>query len=251
MKKILSVPYIIYQACIALPIMIIMCFVVAVFIIIFTALGFGRFCGYYPGIIWGKTIITSLLLPVKVVGRENIRKGQTYVIAANHQSNLDAFLIYGWIGTPFRWIMKKSLLKIPFVGWACKTSGHIFVDRDSRTDGAKSLLQAEHVLKDGISIMIFPEGTRSKDGKLGRFKKGAFTMSTQMNVPVLPVTIDGTHQAMPRGRFHATWHRITLTIHPEIPAPDTTQLDERGKMAALIQLSEETRKAISSALPEQ
>ena len=133
--------YLIYQIFIALPIMIVITIITAVVTMIGSIFN-DRFWGYWPGMIWGRLFYLIFLIPVHVHGLENIKKGQSYVIAPNHQSYWDAFLVYGFIGIKFKWMMKKELGRIPFVGWACYMSGCIFIDRSSRESGINSIRKA-------------------------------------------------------------------------------------------------------------
>ena len=134
--------YIIYQICIGLPI----------FLMIGCHLGNGHFWGYYPGKLWSQITCYTLLLPIKVKGHENIDQKQSYVFVANHQGSFDIFLIYGFLGRNFKWMMKKSLRKIPFVGKACESAGFIFVDKSGPRKIHETIEQAFHVLKDGTSL---------------------------------------------------------------------------------------------------
>ena len=180
--------YLVYQICIALPIMIVMTILVSLATMIGSIFN-DRFWGYWPGMIWGRLFYLVFLIPVKIDGLENIKKGQSYVIAANHQSYWDAFLVYGFIGIKFKWMMKKELGRIPFVGWACKAAGCIFIDRSSRGSAKESIRKAESKLKNGMSVVIFPEGTRSKTGKVGRGHSGAALIAARADKRIVPVGV--------------------------------------------------------------
>lgn len=178
--------------------------------------------GYYPGMVWAKVLCRTALVRVEVYGRENIAPGRTYIFAANHQSIFDVFLVYGWLGVPFRWVMKKEIRRIPFIGKACEMMGHIFIDRSNAVAARKSIEAAEQRLGRGGSIFIFPEGTRTKTGEVGRLKKGAFVMARDLNLPIVPVTISGAYETMP---YHAAYIRpgtIKMYIHQPIRAKLST-----------------------------
>ena len=146
MKRVL---YLLYQILIAFPIMLAMTIITALVTIIGSIFN-DRFWGYWPGMIWGRMFYRVFLIPIRIHGREHVKKGVSYVIAANHQSYWDAFLMYGFVGVKFKWIMKKELGKIPFVGWACYMAGHIFIDRSSRIKSMESIRKAESRLTDGM-----------------------------------------------------------------------------------------------------
>ena len=125
----MNILYRIYQFLIVLPLALVATGLCAIITILGCFTGFGNFWGYYPGKIWAWTVCRLLLLPIHVEGRENLVPGQSYVFVANHQGPMDIFLIYGFLGRNFKWMMKKSLRKIFLVGLACEKAGHIFVDK--------------------------------------------------------------------------------------------------------------------------
>ncbi len=247
MKKILNVLYIIYQICFALPLMIVLTIVTALFTIIGSIFN-DRFWGYWPGMIWGRVFHLVFFIPVHVHGRENIPAGQSCVIAANHQSYWDAFLMYGFIGVKFKWIMKKELGKVPFVGWACRMAGHVLIDRSNRANSMESIRLAESRLKDGMSVVIFPEGTRTNDGKMGRFKRGAFLISQELGLPIVPVTIDGNYKLMNRHAWHVTWTPVNVTIHKPIMPKPTKGLSEQENTAIMNETAQKVSAVIQDCL---
>ena len=172
--------------------------------------------GSFFGMLWAKS--SGLLTPmfVKVTGKENIKKNVSYVIVANHQSQYDIFVLYGWLGIDFRWIMKKELRNAPFIGYASAKVGHIFIDRSSPVAAMKSIEDAKKQLKNGTSVVIFPEGTRSRKGKLRKFKKGAFKIAHQLDLPILPVTLVGTNKIMGPGFLNVMPGKVKLIIHKPI-----------------------------------
>lgn len=182
------------------------------------SIGNGHFWGYWPGHVWAWVIARIFLLPVKVEGRENLEQGHSYVFVANHQGQFDIFLIYGFLNRNFKWMMKYQLRKMPFVGYACAKSHQIFVDRRSPNKVKKTIDEARHTLKDGISLTVFPEGARTFTGHMGKFKKGAFLLADELQLPVVPLTINGSFDIMPRTKdWHfVNWHPLRLTIHQPI-----------------------------------
>ena len=243
----IKILYLIYQICFALPVMIAVTILVALTTMIGSIFN-DRFWGYWPGMIWGRLFYAIFLIPIRIDGRENIVKGQSYVIAANHQSYWDAFLMYGFVGIPFKWVMKKELGKIPFVGWACYMAGHILIERSSRVKSMESIRKAESKLKNGMSVVIFPEGTRTPDGKMGRFKRGAFLISQELGLPILPVTIDGNYDVMSRHAWHVTWHPVHMTIHAPIPAQPNAGLTEQEQTTVMNDTAQKVSEIIQGTL---
>jgi len=168
------------------------------------------------GTAWSRfnSYITPMFLKVK--GRENIIPGQSYIVVANHQSQYDIFVIYGWLPLDFRWVMKIQLRKIPFLGFACYRLGHIFIDRSNTQSALDSINAAKDRIKNGTSVLFFPEGTRSNDGKLKQFKKGAFKLAIDMRLPVLPVSISGTKNILPNKSAALFPGRAKLVINKPV-----------------------------------
>ncbi len=228
-----------YQWVILCPIFLVTTIITAIATIVGSLLFNNRYWGFYPARLWSIITCYTAFCPVKVYGRENIDKNQSYIFVANHQGAFDIFLIYGFLNHNFRWIMKQELKKIPFVGAACATAGHIFVDRSSTSSIKASLGKARRELNGGLSVVVFPEGSRSKTGKMGQLKKGAFQLATDLNLPIVPVTIEGSYQIMPRGTYTLHPTPLKLVIHKPIPTSGLTTDD----IPALI---ERSRTAISS-----
>jgi 1-acyl-sn-glycerol-3-phosphate acyltransferase len=211
--------YYVYQIFIGLPVIIIGTIITAFTVTIGCALGNGHFWGYYPGYVWGKTIIRAMLLPVKVEGREHLEKNQSYVFVANHQGAFDIFLIYGFLNRNFKWMMKQSLCKVPFLGFACQRSHQIMVDKRGPSKIRKTYEDARNILKEGYSVTVFPEGARTFTGHMAHFRKGAFALADELQLPVVPLTINGSFDVLPRqrGLFNiVNWHPLGLTIHEPI-----------------------------------
>jgi 1-acyl-sn-glycerol-3-phosphate acyltransferase len=168
---------------------------------------------------------------------------QAYVVVANHQSFLDIFLLSN-LPREMKWVAKRSLFKIPWVGWCFTMSGDIPVDRGDPASAAEVLERARRYLSRGMSVMMFPEGTRSRDGKLLPFKLGAFKLAVDAGVPVLPIAISGTAQGMPKG---SPWVRPSqLRVQILEPVPVVGDSGEVG----VAQLRSEVRRRIAAALGE-
>lgn len=235
--------YRIYQFLIMGPILLVATFLTASLTIIGSALGWGRSWGYYLPRLWARLFCILTFVKVTINGRENIMKNTSYVFVANHQGAYDIFSIYGYLNHNFRWMMKKSLEKIPFVGFSCRVSGQIYVDSSSPSAIRETMRTAEKQLSTGMSVVVFPEGARTFTGKMGTFKRGAYTLATEFKLPVVPITIDGAFKVMPRTSWLPRPGHIILTIHKPIMPPP-----EGYDVHALIA---ETRAQIASALPEE
>ncbi len=208
-----------YQLLIALPLGIIATAITAITVVIGCWVGNGHFWGYYPGKWWSWFIVRILLLPVKVEGRENLDDKQSYVFVSNHQGAFDIFLIYGFLNRNFKWMMKRQLRKMPLVGLACEASHQIFVDKRGPSKIRQTYDKAREILKEGMSLVVFPEGARTFTGHMGLFRRGAFMLADDLQLPVAPLTINGSFDVMPRMRdgHFVIWHPLTLTIHKPIP----------------------------------
>lgn len=215
----MKILYRLYQLFICAPVILVMTVVTCLCVIIGSIIGNGHFWGYYPGKYWSWLIVRILLLPVKVEGRENLDKNQSYVFVSNHQGAFDIFLIYGFLNRNFKWMMKYQLGEIPLVGYACRCCHFIFVDRRGPKRIKATYDQAREILREGMSVVVFPEGSRTFTGHMGKFRRGAFMLADEVELPVVPLTINGSFNVMPRTRDMkwVIWHPLKLTIHKPIP----------------------------------
>jgi 1-acyl-sn-glycerol-3-phosphate acyltransferase len=208
--------YLLYQYLIALPIIIVITILVAISTIILSPLLPNSDISYFPARWWGRIICNILLIRVRVIGLEKLNLKESYIIAANHQSVFDIFAIYGWLPNIFKWIMKAELRRIPLVGKACEAAGHIFIDRTHPVAAKLSLDKAEKQLINGVSVVIFPEGTRTYTGEMNKFKKGAFRIASDLSLPILPVTIRGSFERLPRNTCFIRPGIIEMIFHDPI-----------------------------------
>jgi len=183
---------------------------------------------------WARVLLWLARIQVDVRGLENILKGEPYIIVSNHQGLFDICLIVKYIPLNFRWIVKKELLQVPFFGAALKASRYIAVDREDGKKAIGQMKQAEFFLNNGVSIAIFPEGTRSLDGSVGEFKKGAFVLASRTKKPILPVSIDGSYNILVKGGFIVRPQKVTVTIHKPVDTASLT-VEERKVLADKIQ----------------
>lgn len=238
--------YRLYQLLFFFPLFVVVTILVALLTSLGCMIGLSRWFAFLPTRFWGWFTIRFLFLPVKVEGREHLQPGQSYIFAANHQGAFDIFLLSGFLGREFKWMMKASLRKVPFVGMACEKAGYIFVDKSSRKAVAKTMDDARQRLVGGTSLAVFPEGARTFSGHMGIFRRGAFQLADELQLPVVPITIDGCFDVMPRTKdFHfAQWHPLRLVIHP--PIVPTSQGADNIKRTL-----EESYRIIMDALPER
>lgn len=162
---------------------------------------------------WARLGLLLSGVHVEIHGREHLHTGQSYVIVANHLSQFDIWVLYGYLGTDFRWVMKQELRRVPLVGYCCARLGHVFINRRDHDSAIASLDTAQQQLRDGTSILFFPEGTRSRDGSLQPFKKGAFRMAQQLRLPLLPITLTGTRDILPADSLRMHPGTVALTLH--------------------------------------
>ena len=235
--------YIIYQYLIALPIFAVITILTAIITIIFQHWRNAEWLHKIQQM-WSRSFYWLLFMNVKVEGIENIEKGKSYVIVSNHQSMSDVFAIYGWLPVCFKWIMKKELRKIPFVGTACAAAGHIYIDRNNRRGSVISIKQAENITHDGVCVVIFPEGTRTTNGEVGRFKRGAFAIANDLKVPIVPISLTGCFELMPKGRFYATHTKVTMRIGKPIEAIANNDEEQ-------LQLIEQVRNAVIEGMDKK
>jgi len=161
---------------------------------------------------WGRMLVA--LAPgcsVEVMGREHLSLDRPVILMANHQSYVDIPTLY-WLRWPFRWMADAALFRIPFFGWAMGMAGYIPVHRGNAKAAVRSLEQAKKTLAQGTPIFIFPEGTRSHTGVLGRFQTGGFRLAIMTNTPIVPVVVVGTRYLLPRGSWIFRWG-LRLQIH--------------------------------------
>jgi 1-acyl-sn-glycerol-3-phosphate acyltransferase len=192
-----------------------------------------------------ESLFLSYLMPIWTIhieGREKAEKQITYVIISNHQSILDILLI-NCLRYKFKWISKIENFNVPVIGWYLRMARYITVDRGNEESKLEMLDESSDCLKEGISIMIFPEGTRSLNNEIGFFKRGAFQLALQANVPILPVLIDGTGGILPKhGLIFRSGYQIRINVLDPVN-PDDFSTKEPENLA--LQLSEVMTKRLN------
>lgn len=220
-----------YQYLIVAPIVLVLTILTALLTIVFSPMFPNSRFANYPAKLWSQLICHLLFIRVKVIGLENCNPQKSYVFVSNHQSIFDIFVLYGWLPNLFKWIMKMELKKIPLVGQACESAGHIFIDRANPMAAQKSLEKAESKLVKGVSVVVFPEGTRTKTGQMNKFKRGAFRIAADLSLPILPVSIKGSFERIPKKAYYIQPGTIEVVLHK----PIDIQTFEQEKTAELIQ----------------
>lgn len=193
------------------------------------------------GVIWMEAVLFLSGVGVKVTGTENIPRDRAVIFAANHSGTYDIPVLHAKLPIQFRWISKRVLFSIPFVGWGMTMAGYIAIDLDGDARAAvKSITKAAEKIKNGTSVLLFPEGTRNTTDSLLDFKSGAFILAVKSGAPIIPVAVTGTRDIMKIGGYTVTPHDVTITIGKPIES-------EGLKNKAL---SDKTREAIEGLLKE-
>jgi len=190
---------------------------------------------------WGRVLCRIAGIRVRVEGQENLDPSRTYIFVGNHTSQTDIWAFQGYIPHDFRWIAKKELFAIPLFGPAMKAVGFIAIDRSHGRKALQSLNDAAARIAGGSSVLIFPEGTRSPDGRLHSFKTGAVLLAIKAGVPVVPVGFNGTFQVLPKGSLLARGGDVVLRIGTPLPTKDFKAKD---KQALALQLEQQVAELL-------
>ncbi len=183
--------------------------------------------------IWARCILAASGVSVAVEEKEPLDVEQPYIFAANHQSQFDIFALQGYFKTDFRWLAKKELFRIPLFGPAMRKAGHISIDRSHGRKALLSLKKAAKRISDGTSVIIFPEGTRSRDGRLRPFKPGGMYLAIKAGVPLVPVAIMGTHEILAKGKCMVRPGRIVILVGKPIDTRGVT-LKQKQELAETV-----------------
>jgi len=165
---------------------------------------------------WAKIQLLVSGVRVKVKGLEHLDRETPYIYMSNHQGSYDIFALLSCLPVQFRWIAKKELFSIPILGWAMWAANYISIDRSGRRKALESIEKAASKIKGGVSVVIFPEGTRSRDGSIQPFKRGGFTLALKSGVPIIPITINGSRDVMPRDSMRVRPGEIRVSIDKAI-----------------------------------
>ncbi len=232
----------VYQWLIFIPVLVVSSITTAVIVMLGCTMGNHKLWGYVPPKYWSKVICRLALCKIKVKRNDKLESGQSYVFVVNHQGAFDIFLTYGYLEHNIKWVQKYELRKIPFVGKASEIAGHVFVDSSSVRAMTRTIALAERELQKGVSMVIFPEGARTETGKMDCFKKGAYVIAKQMQLPIVPITLNGSYDVL---KIHSRkihfGKTLEIIVHDPIPTVGLTDND-------IPQLIKNTRDTIESAL---
>jgi len=194
--------------------------------VIFSLLGASENSIHKVARTWATILLKISNVQVNVHGAEHILTERPQIFMSNHQSDFDILIVLAYLPGQFRWIAKKELFRIPVFGRAMKNAGYIEIDRQNHERAMQNLTEASRKIREGKSVMSFPEGTRSVDGTIKTFKKGMFHLALQAGVPIVPITIIGASEIMPKRSLRINPGRITMIIDQPI---DVTAYSEDSR----------------------
>lgn len=191
---------------------------------------------------WSRSILGAAGVRVEAEGLEHLRPGEAHLFISNHQSMFDVWALMAVLPVSLRFVTKQELGRIPIFGAACRSAGHVFIDRSNAARASEAIRAAgKRMQSEGLSLVLFPEGTRSRDGGLGRFKKGAFALAIETQADLVPVAIDGGGRVLPRGARRVRPGVIRLRCATPVPLRGMTAADRDS-------LAEGTRDTVERML---
>ena len=180
--------------------------------------------------LWGWLILQSNGVTVQITGVEHIDSARPAIYMCNHQGTFDIFSLLAHLPVQFRWVAKVGLFRIPVLGWAMSTAGYISLDRSKRKRAYRGMEIAALKIKEGTSVVMFPEGSRSYDGTLQPFMNGGFTLAIRAGAPIYPITVDGSWAIMPRTTLRIKRGMVRIVIERPIETADSTMQDRKRLM---------------------
>ncbi|MFB3886414.1 MAG: lysophospholipid acyltransferase family protein [Thermodesulfobacteriota bacterium] len=172
--------------------------------------------GHSVARLWARVIVWASGVRVKTEGLEHVQDKGPYLFMSNHQGAYDIFALEGYLPFHFKWLAKKELFFIPVLGWAMAAAGYISIDREGTRETVRAMNEAARKIQEGMSVVIFPEGSRSPDGSIQPFKKGGFTLAIKSRVPIIPVSITGSREVMPKEKRTVASGEIRIRIDAPI-----------------------------------
>ena len=195
---------------------------------------------------WCRLIAWSIFARIRVHGVEHVRAEQPYVYMANHSSLIDTPALFGYLPFPFHIMAKRELFFVPFMGWHLWTAGHFPIDRRDRRKTVRSLRRVIEGVRDGKSLAVFPEGTRTRDGRLQEFKPGSFKIALRAGVPIVPVTIRGTFALLPSTTLAPRPGRVEVILGEPI---ETRDYDEKHLKELIERTQDVIRRTLAGTIP--
>jgi 1-acyl-sn-glycerol-3-phosphate acyltransferase len=185
--------------------------------------GSARFVHFYCAVPWAKVILKICGVKAHMEGVENIIKDQPHIYMANHTSYFDIFALLSTLPVDFKFIVKQELMRIPVFGHAMRRAGYIGIERDDPRKALKSMHKAAERIRNGASVLIFPEGTRSQDGSLQPFKPGGFHLALRSGCDIIPIAITGSREIVPKGSLRIRKGTIRVVVGKEISLKGQTK----------------------------
>ncbi len=186
--------------------------------------------GHYYARLWGKVALLANRVKVRIEGVEHLDGKGPYIFMSNHQGYYDIFALLGHLPVQFKWLAKKELFSIPFFGWTMAAVGYISIDRGGTRNTVEAMNKAARKIRDGMSVVIFPEGSRSPDGSIQPFKKGGFTLAIKSKVPIVPIAISGSRDIMPKDKLTAISGEVRIRMDHPIETENYSLKDRESLM---------------------
>ena len=206
---------------------------------------------HHYGRLWGKIALLVNRVKVRVEGIEHLKGEGPYIFMSNHQGTYDIFALLGHLPFQFRWLAKKELFSIPFFGWVMAAAGYISIDREGTRKTVEAMNEAARKIREGMSVVIFPEGSRSPDGSIQPFKKGGFTLAIKSKVPIIPISIIGSREIMPKEKLTVASGEIRIRIDHPIETQNYSLKDRKSLMEKVSKTISKNFKLISQKLSEE
>jgi 1-acyl-sn-glycerol-3-phosphate acyltransferase len=207
--------------------------------------------GHHYAKLWGKVALLANRVKVRIEGMRHLNGKGPYIFMSNHQGSYDIFALLGHLPYQFKWLAKRELFSIPFFGWTMAAVGYISIDRGGSRDTVEAMNEAAQKIRDGMSVVIFPEGSRSPNGLIQPFKKGGFTLAIKSKVPIVPIAISGSRDIMPKDRLTAAPGEIRMLVDRPVETVDCSSKDRESLMKKVREIITKNFEMISQKQGEE